>query len=126
MVIMILGVLAAIALPIFSSSVEQTKAQAARNNLMAIAAGQAKYNEDHYAYCLAANCGSTAAINRNFGMNIGADDPFTYSCSAASAPYQCQATDGIDTVTLNATLSAGNVVQTSITCAGPANKCWTT
>jgi len=37
MVIMILGVLAAIALPIFSSSVEQTKAQAARNNLMAIA-----------------------------------------------------------------------------------------
>ncbi len=113
--LIITGILAAFAVSIFTSSIEQTKAQIAKNNLLAIAAGQEKYFEDFAAYCTTTTgnsipCGgNNSSINTNLHLNIAGNDSFIYSCSSctigavncASIPYNCTAGDGTDTLTLN-------------------------
>ncbi len=111
-VLIIVGILAAFTIPVFVSTIEQTKAQAAKNNLLAIAAAQQKYFEDQTpnAFCTA-SCTTTATINSN--LKLGIQDPVNYSCSTAGAYYTCTWNDGTDTLTL-AVNAAGTGV--AVTC----------
>ena len=129
-VIMIVGICLGFIIPSFMNSMEQTKAQAAQNNLYAIAAAEQKYYEDYGVYCTAttgnvANCGDIAKdINTNLHLSIFSNDPFTYSCIAqgssycttAGLVYCCQATDTADTLTLTAT-----AVGVSVSCVNAAH-----
>jgi type II secretory pathway pseudopilin PulG len=107
-ILVILGIVTAIVIPNLVNSIEQTKAQQAKNNLLAISAAQEKYFEDYGYYCSnqAPNpsCGSNPIANLSLSAVTG--DPFSYSCSNTSLPYQCNATDG--TVTLTTTGSGVN------------------
>jgi len=114
-VLVIMGIAAAFIIPNLISSMEQTKAQAAKNNLLAISAAQQKYFEDtnNVSYCLT-GCGDTTAnINNNLHLSIASNDPFTYSCSSAAVPYQCTASDGTDTLTLSI-----SSVGAAVSCSG--------
>jgi type II secretory pathway pseudopilin PulG len=103
-ILVILGIVTAIAIPNLVNSIEQTKAQQAKNNLLAISAAQEKYFEDYGYYCTGPSCGSNPIANLSLSAVTG--DPFSYACSNASSPYQCSATDG--TVTLTTTGSGVN------------------
>jgi len=106
-VLVIVGIVAAGIIPPLIASMEQAKAQQAKNNLLAISAAQQKYFEDHGSYCLT-NCGdSTAHINSYLYLSIS--DHFSYSCIAAGSLYSCTATDGTDTLTLTATAWGASV-----------------
>jgi prepilin-type N-terminal cleavage/methylation domain-containing protein len=106
--VVIVGIAAAFVVPNVMVSIEQSNAQAAKNNLSAISAAQAKFNEDYSAYCIStganptgytALCGDTTTdLNINLHLTSSTSDPFSYSCTGLPAPYQCTATDG--TVTL--------------------------
>jgi len=100
-VLVILGLMAAIAVPALFVSVEQTRAQAAKNNLLAISAAQQKYFEDRGGYCVPTNnsCGNTQAnLFSSLSLDMTASDPFNYSCVAGS-PYLCTASDSHATLT---------------------------
>jgi prepilin-type N-terminal cleavage/methylation domain-containing protein len=123
-VLIIVGVLAAFATPVFMTSIEQTKASTAQGNLLAIAAAEEKYNEDYSSYCTQTTgnvipCAGTAVeINTNLKLSVGvAGDPFTYNCTSG-APYTCTAQDGA-TVTLTLTPGA----QPPVTCTAGGNNC---
>jgi prepilin-type N-terminal cleavage/methylation domain-containing protein len=113
-VIVIVGISAAFAIPKFIASIEQTKAQAAKNNLLAISASEQKYFEDNASYCTITTgatipCGdSLAHLNTYLHLGISGNDPYTYSCAIAPAPYTCTAILG--TVTLNTSGSGVNCV----------------
>ncbi len=121
-IIVVLVILAGAAVLVVSNlfvSMEQTKAQAAKNNLLAISAAQQKYFEDHGGYCVPTNnsCGNTQAnLYGSLSLDMTTSDPFSYSCLAAS-PYSCTASDGTDTLTLNPN------AQPPVSCAGPNGYC---
>jgi len=118
-VLIIIGIFAAITLPNFTYSIEQSKAQVAKNNLLAIAAGQERYFEDGItspaSYCTQSAPNTTCAdstphINVNLHLNIS--DNFTYTCvsTGSSIPYTCTAADGTDSLTLDPN------IQPSVSC----------
>jgi prepilin-type N-terminal cleavage/methylation domain-containing protein len=121
-VLVIVGLLSAIAIPNFNASIERTKAQSNENNLLAISAAQQKFFEDYGAYCTGQNingnlCGNNVTdLNTNLHLGLSSNDKFTYICSDA-APYTCVATDGTDTLTLTYTAAQGAV----LTCASVVN-----
>jgi prepilin-type N-terminal cleavage/methylation domain-containing protein len=96
-VLAIAGIAAAIAIPNLINSIEQTKAQEAKNNLLAISAAQEKYFEDHGSYYYGVN------PNANLSLSSVTGDPFSYSCSITfqNIPYNCTAGDNRDTLTLD-------------------------
>jgi len=136
-VMIIVGVVAAISIPSFVTSMEQTKAQTAKYNLLAISAAQSKFNEDYSpansnapTYCIntstnfantlgaPGSCGDNLQdLNTYLHLNMQANDPFSYSCSTAaeSIPYNCQASDGKVTLTLDPN------AQPTISCAPAGN-----
>jgi prepilin-type N-terminal cleavage/methylation domain-containing protein len=127
-VLVIIGIGAAVVLPNLTSSIEQTKAQAAKNNLLAMAAAQEKYFEDNNPnYCTntggSPTCGTTqSSLMLAMHLNVSSNDPFTYSCSlisvscgssgayACTGPYCCAACDSKVTLTLNYTAATGSVI----------------
>jgi len=123
-VLIIVGIAAAFVLPNLMVSIEQTKAQAAKNNLMAIAAAEQKYYEDHGSY-------STGGDPRaNLSLSTTAGDLFLYNCPSVpgvgpctNATYQCTANDG--TVNLNLTLNMSGcaVIGSTITCTAGGASC---
>ncbi len=121
-VLVIVGVAIRFAIPKFIASMEQTMAQTAKNNLLAIAAAQQKYFEDYGVYCTittgnVANCGNTRNnLNANLHVSMFSNDPFTYSCAVSGSYYSCTATDTMDTLTL--TVAATGV---SVSCVNGPN-----
>lgn len=97
-VLIIIGILTAVALPSFMISIEQTRAQTAQNNLLAIAAGQGKYYEDYGHYYYSSQANDITGINSSLNLSMSQNDQFTYSCGGANPVYNCTAGDG--TVTL--------------------------
>lgn len=118
-VLFIVGVMAAFAIPNLVVSMEQTRAGAAKNNLLSISAGERKYFEDNNAYCTSTtpvvNCGNNLVnLNTNLRLGLSTNDPFNYSCDTTASPFNCTATD--TKVTL--TTSGANV-----TCTVGGNYC---
>lgn len=118
-VLVIMGLAVAFAIFGLIASVEQTKAQQVQNNLLAISAAQQKYFEDNASYCVQVGCGDTKA-NLNSHLFLSISDSFNYSCLtvAGNIPYNCTATDGTDTLTLNPNAASP---ASPVTCAGPNN-----
>jgi prepilin-type N-terminal cleavage/methylation domain-containing protein len=125
-VLIIVGVLAAFATPVFVNSIEQTKAQTAQGNLLAIAAAEEKYNEDYASYCTQTkpasvpNCATNAAdINTNLHLSVGVgSDSFTYNCTTAGASYTCTSKDGVK---VKLVLTPG--AQPPVSCTVGGNSC---
>ena len=121
-VLLILGIIVAFAIPNFLTYQEQMKAQTAEHNLLAISAAQLKYYEDHNnVYCLDdgtnGSCAHTPNLNANLKLSIQGSDAFTYTC-VAGAPYTCTATDGTVSLDLNPNPTFANP---TLTCLGNAN-----
>lgn len=125
-VMVIVAIAVAFAISSFMASIEQTRAQMAKNNLLAIAAAQQKFYEDYSSYCISTGtnptgistyCGDTMNdLDANLHLSIFKNDPFTYSCTATPAPYQCTASDTVDTLTLTVT-----ALGASVSCANGSN-----
>jgi prepilin-type N-terminal cleavage/methylation domain-containing protein len=124
-VLIILGILVAVALPNYQSMVMQGAANAAQKNLIAIYNAEKAYYFTNTGYCTATSAGNAActtssncadilsAINCNLGdltttpitnLNI-TDNNFTYSCTTAAGPsYTCTAVNNLHaTFTLTVT-----------------------
>jgi len=122
-VVIILAILGAISVSYYYKTLESNKAQSAKNNLLAIAAAQEKFNEDYSSACssqgispcycvstgtnptgLTSLCGNnTADLVTNLKLTgFSSSDPFyaNYSCNTTSSPFRCRTTDGVDTLTL--------------------------
>ena len=121
-VLVIVGLAAAFTLPNLISSMEQTKAQEAKNNLLAISAAQQKYFEDHGSYYYGAN------PNANLSLSAVASDPFSYSCSATgqTIPYNCTAGDGTVSLLLdpnNSSINSCPAGQQPVCCTAGGASC---
>jgi prepilin-type N-terminal cleavage/methylation domain-containing protein len=122
----IVGSVAAVAIPNLIASVEQSKALTAQNNLMAISAGEQKYFEDNNNYCTTttpfANCGDNLTdLNTNLHLGMMANDPFSYSCVVAGSYYSCSAGDGTDSLALTVSAAGGNAVGANVNCSNTGN-----
>ena len=118
----IVGILAAITIPSYVASMEQTNAQAAKNNLMSISAAEQKYYEDHGIYYTGGNLMATLSLT------TATNDAFTYSCTvtAQTIPYNCTASDGTVTILFDPNTSPNNcpATQQPVCCtAGPVGDC---
>jgi len=100
-VLIILGVLAAIAVPNYMTSLQQGEARNAKNNLISIYGAQRNYYFTNGSYCLA-SCNSLANINTALSLNLTDTYFNTYTCSNTTLPYQCTATASSGTVVLDA------------------------
>lgn len=133
-VTIIIGILATIGVISYSNNMEQTKAQQAENNLLAIAAAEQKYYEDWSTYCTNAEGGGAYSVapycddnptdlNSRLKLYMSTNDPFfaNYLCTAPVAPstlYTCTTNDGLDALTLNVTAAGATVG-----CAATGNTC---
>jgi len=79
-VIIIVGIVAAFALPNFTASSEQARSLNAQNNLLAIFSAEKNYNNTHGNFISLA---SLALINSTLSLNIQDDGIYAYSCSTA-------------------------------------------
>jgi prepilin-type N-terminal cleavage/methylation domain-containing protein len=101
-VMVIVGVLTAIALPNYFTFINQGASNNALNNLQAIYNGQQSYYNTKNAYCLntsAAPCDSLADIITNLPLNI-TDSNFTYICVTDLSGFKCTAASPLVTLTL--------------------------
>ncbi len=82
-VLIIVAVLAAIAIPNFTGMTNRAYAQDAMRNLMAIYAAQVNYAQNSVGgvYCIA-SCNSLSNIDTNLGLNIVSSGGTTYNCSS--------------------------------------------
>jgi len=101
-VLVILGGLAAIAIPSYSTYTQQGAAKAAQNNLITIYNAQKNYYFSNGTYCVSSNgvCNSSASVNSNLSLNI-TDTNFTYTCTNNPfnpfvADFICYATNNGD------------------------------
>jgi prepilin-type N-terminal cleavage/methylation domain-containing protein len=89
--LVIIGTLAAIALPSYNTMIIRGWATATQNNLRVIAIGQQNYYFNHGSYCYDTNniCGSLASINNNNNLSLNiADTHFNYTCGPNGGPNQ--------------------------------------
>lgn len=95
-VMVIIGVLAAFAVPCYSTMMIHGTAQAAQNNLITIYRAQKDYYFSNGTYCTSNNgvCTSlntgTNSINKTLSLNIN-DNNFSYLCANDTTGFICQA-----------------------------------
>ena len=125
-VLVILSILIAIALPVYIDNTQRGAAIAAQNNLTAIYNAQKAYYLSNNAYCTSAGaiCNSTASINTNLTLNI-IDSNFGYTCTNAGG-FKCTATNnGAATFVLTLTNASivlpGGAGALNPSCAYPAH-----
>ena len=120
-VLVIVGIAAAFALPNFSAPSEKARTTTAQNNLLAIYSAQQNYNNNYGSYCTVTTgnvipCGDTLAnLNTNLSLNIQDDGTYTYSCVAGAS---CTATR-VGMATTNLVLTLNKV--TNLSGVGVAN-----
>ncbi len=92
-VMVVIGILIAVAIPSYTTMVMQGAANAAIKNLTSIYSAEKSYYFTNGGYCTA-NCNTTANINlsTNLALNIN-DNNFGYTCTAAGSSYTCTATN---------------------------------
>jgi prepilin-type N-terminal cleavage/methylation domain-containing protein len=97
-VLVIIGILAAVAIPNYNTMIVQGAVKTAQNNLTTIYTAQKNYYFNNGVYCIA-GCNSLSNINlpANLNLNI-TDNNFSYACAAVAGPsYTCTATNISDT-----------------------------
>jgi prepilin-type N-terminal cleavage/methylation domain-containing protein len=112
-VLIIIGILAAVAIPNFVTSMQQGESKSALNNLITIYNAQKSNYLSTGSYCTAA-CSSEATINTALGLNI-TDNNYTYTCNMGGS--QCTATNGTVTLTLSYGTSTSIVTTGGNSCA---------
>ena len=95
-VLLILGIIVAVALPNFQTPNEHSYASVARNNLLSIYSAQKIYFNNNNGFCItvaASACGTIATINLSLGLDIQ-DDTYTYACTTdpLGSGFACTAT----------------------------------
>jgi prepilin-type N-terminal cleavage/methylation domain-containing protein len=85
--LMIVGILAAIAIPNFTISIERARAKDARQNLLTIYAAEQDYKYRTGAYCTAA-CDNLTNINTVLSLNIPANGVM-YDCNHVLGGFRC-------------------------------------
>ena len=126
-VLIIVGIAAAVAFPNYITPTEQSRASGVRDNLLALYSAQQNYKNNFGGYCLStsgaqtacnsisANCANNiASINCNLSLNIQNDGTYTYSCTGTS----CTATR-VGTASTNLVLTLNAPV--NVTGTGTAN-----
>jgi len=93
LVMIVVGVLAAVAIPSYQSSIWVANMQAGENNLRAIAAAEQKYYEDHGQYYISPTGPSNdTGISTNLSLSMGAESSgLNYLCITAGNAYGCTA-----------------------------------
>lgn len=125
-VVAIIAILAAIAVPIYSDYVTRSKLTEAQNNLSALRVQMEQYFQDNRTYLNGAACGASMPTT---GSNSTVKY-FTYTCTATSSTYTITATGAttqtanftftIDYNNVHATTSANNWY------SGTMTNCWVT
>ncbi|MBF0490477.1 MAG: prepilin-type N-terminal cleavage/methylation domain-containing protein [Candidatus Omnitrophica bacterium] len=111
-VLIIIGILAAMAVPSFTSSFENARSQDAKNNLLSIYAAQLNYFNNNQVYC---NKAALSDINNCLSLNIIANG-VDFDCSGGTTTsYICTATSHSSGGTSNFmyTLTPAPIVLTS-------------
>ncbi|HET7331727.1 type IV pilin protein [Dyella sp.] len=126
-VVAIIAILAAIAVPIYSDYITRGKLTEAQNNLSALRVQMEQYFQDNRTYVDGAgNCGTPMpATGSNSTVKY-----FTYTCTATSSTYKITAT-GATTQTANFTftIDQNNVHATTSDnnwYSGTMSSCWVT
>ncbi|MBF0571811.1 MAG: prepilin-type N-terminal cleavage/methylation domain-containing protein [Candidatus Omnitrophica bacterium] len=84
-VMVIIGVLAAIVVSGFSAIIADQAYNAAKNNVAVIMNAQNNYYLNHGSYCIGStSCSNLTSINNSLSVNIR-DDYYTYACSIPTA-----------------------------------------
>lgn len=95
-VMVIIGILATISVPIYTTLVTEGAARAARNNLTTIYNAQKNYYLNPVTGGGYVSAGNLSGINSALGLNI-TDSNFKYTCATAAGPsYSCTATSNAD------------------------------
>ena len=122
-VLIIVGILLGVAIPNLMVFMEQTKAQTAKNNLLAIVGAQQRYFEDTGSYYInGANptCADHLGdLSSNLRLGFSTYEHFLYSCwsNTPTASYTCTACDGTGAGAPPLTVASGG----SITCTAASN-----
>jgi type II secretory pathway pseudopilin PulG len=126
-IIIIIGVMAALAVPNFTSPNEQARAVNVKNTLLAIYSAQKNYYNNHNAFCLN-DCNSLQTINTNLSLEIPDDNSFDYVCENDASGFICTATRKNGAGDLELTVKNMPIQLTGATpnptCASSTNSDW--
>jgi len=126
-VMAIIAALATMAIPTYTTMLQQGAATAAQNNLVAIYNAQKNYYFNNNAYCVSSgnpsDCGynlTTLDSSAHLNLNV-TDSSFNYTCTNASG-FQCTATNKSDsqlilTLTNNPIVLPGGAGAANPSCA---------
>ncbi len=122
-VVVIIGILAALAIPRFMRSTTKSKQSEAKQLLKQIYTMQRAYRQEFNAYCFSgatANAAAPAAFAR-IGVDVMASARYSYAMAATVNTFTCTATANldddvaIDTWTINQTGALVNTIDDSVT-----------
>jgi len=97
-VVVIIGILAALAIPRFMRSTTKSKQSEAKQLLKQVYTMQRAYRQEFNAYCLNGVSASAAAPNAfaRIGVDIMAASRYTYAMVATANTFTCTATGNLD------------------------------
>jgi prepilin-type N-terminal cleavage/methylation domain-containing protein len=110
-VVVIIGILAALAIPRFMRSTTKSKQSEAKQLLKQIYTMQRAYRQEFNAYCLNGAVASAAAPNAfaQIGVDVMATARYTFTMAAALNTFTCTATGDLDD---DATIDTWTIDQT--------------
>ena len=96
-VVVIIGILAALAIPRFMRSTTKAKQSEAKQLLKQIYTMQHAYRQEFNAYCLNGVSATAGSVNfARLGVDVGLSARYTYAMTAALNTFSCQATANLD------------------------------
>ncbi|MEE8417578.1 MAG: prepilin-type N-terminal cleavage/methylation domain-containing protein [candidate division Zixibacteria bacterium] len=122
-VVVIIGILAALAIPRFMRSTTKSKQSEAKQLLKQIYTMQRAYRQEFNAYCLSGVTASATAQTAyaRLGVDVMASARYSYAMAATVNTFTCTATANldddvaIDTWTINQTGALVNTIDDSVT-----------
>jgi prepilin-type N-terminal cleavage/methylation domain-containing protein len=116
-VVVIIGILAALALPRYMKVASKSKQSEAKGILKQIYTMQAAYYAEHEAYCLNGASASNSALDgfAELGVQINPPARYTYDMVANNTSFTCTATANVDadpTIDTWTVTQAGTLVNT--------------
>jgi prepilin-type N-terminal cleavage/methylation domain-containing protein len=97
-VVVIIGILAALAIPRFMRSTTKSKQSEAKQLLKQVYTMQRAYRQEYNSYCLNGASASAAAPNAfaQIGVDVMASSRYTYTMVAGLNTFTCTATGNLD------------------------------